>query len=89
MIDTPQALAAELRRTAILFRIGMQGAGNEAMVGIVDGIVGLLQRGALPAAAIPALNPLLGEILAAQGGHDEIHLADLLEYRLLPLVGGG
>ena len=81
-IDT----ATLLQQVAIHFRLGMQGAGAEGMVLLIDQLLTDLQGSPLSPIQLNELNAVLGEVLSAQQRHDALYLADLLQYRLAPLI---
>lgn len=89
MSDTPTDSRSLARQTALHFRLGMQGAGAEGLVTLIDQLLGELQSAPLTAAQLNQLSGLLGEVLAAQQRHDLLYLADLLQYRLAPLIPRG
>ena len=80
---------ALLQQVAGHFRLGMQGAAAEGLVQLIDQLVQTLQNTPLPPLQINQLSTLLGEVLAAQQRNDHLYLADLLQYRLAPLLPKG
>ncbi len=68
------------------YRCGRNGAAAEGLVTLVDGLMETIQQATLPAAQMNRLAALLNELFAAQQRHDTLYLADLLEYRLRPLL---
>ena len=79
-------LTALLHSVVVHFRLGMAGGGNDALVQLIDLILAKLQGGLFGHVSVDELSALLGEILAAQQRHDDLYLADLLQYRLAPLL---
>ena len=73
---------ARIRAVAASLRLGMDAQGHEGFVGLVD----WLARDPAAGALLPRLEPLLGEIVRAQERGDTLGLADLLEFRLQPLL---
>lgn len=73
-----------LQSTAESFRLGMEGAGSQALVELIDGLslnlIGLRQED------IAALNTILVRALEAQQRKDFLYVADMLEYRLKPFL---
>ena len=83
----PEALEqtrAALVAASNLFRLGMEGAANDALVKIIDGLAQLLADPRCPGA--PAIDGVLAEVLSAQERGDVLRIADLLEFELLPRV---
>ena len=72
--------AARIRAVAASLRLGMDAQGNEAFVELVDWLVSQPSAGAW----LPALEPVLGQIVAAQERDDTLRVADLLEFVLQP-----
>jgi hypothetical protein len=87
MKSTGPTLTQLLSDTARAFRLGMEGEANEHFTGLIDALGHALQDA--PAENLSALSLLLPEILAAQHRQDYLNIADLLEYRLAPLLGLG
>ena len=58
------------------------------VVNLFSGIIEGGLSGSAVAGRLAELNMLMGEALAAMQNHDYLLLADLLRYRLLPLLGG-
>ena len=81
-----QELAALLHSAVVHFRLGMAGGGHDALVQLIDRLLADLHGGRFGHVAVNELNILLGEVLAAQQRHDDLYLADLLQYRLAPLL---
>lgn len=77
-----QRIIKELRETEQFFRLGIEGAGNDALTRTLDSLMDFLN--AHPQAADMGLNPILAEILTCQQQRDWIRAGDLLFYRLLP-----
>lgn len=75
-----------LQQVAVYFRLGMQGAGSEGLVELIDRLLGEVQNTHMPPLQLNELSNVLGEVLAAQERRDMLYLADLLEYRLASLV---
>jgi len=85
MTTSPNRLQESLTGAALAFRLGREGEASEALTALIDAL-----GSALPQAApdnLAALAALLPEILAAQARQDFLNIADLLEYRLAPLLG--
>lgn len=80
-------LAGHLSDTAIAFRLGIEGEANERFALLIDTLEEELQSA--PAENLSHLSLLLPEVFAAQQRQDYLNIADLLEYRLLPLLGLG
>jgi len=76
----PSEGAARIQAVAASLRLGMDAQGNEAFVGLVDWLVSQPSAGAW----LPALEPVLGRIVAAQERGDTLRVADLLEFELQP-----
>ncbi|GAB6039345.1 hypothetical protein [Endothiovibrio diazotrophicus] len=89
MNDSEIRVDALLHQVASHFRLGMQGAAAEGLVQLIDRLLMELQNAPLPPLRINELSALLGEVLAAQQRHDHLYLADLLQYRLAPLLPRG
>lgn len=87
--DVPTDTPALLLRVAIHFRLGMQGAGSEELVTLIDQLLADLQGAPLTPIQLNELSALLGEVLAAQQRQDHLYLADLLQYRLAPMISRG
>jgi len=81
-----QELASLLHSVVVHFRLGMVGGGHDALVQLIDRLLADIQGGRISHAPVNELNTLLGEVLAAQQRHDDLYLADLLQYRLAPLL---
>ncbi|MEZ4483730.1 MAG: hypothetical protein R2864_03760 [Syntrophotaleaceae bacterium] len=79
------SLADQLTVTVQAFRLGMEGQANENFAGLIDALGGVLEE-ASPL-KMNELSQLLPEILSAQNRQDYLGLADLLAYRLAPLLG--
>lgn len=73
-----------LATTACSFRCGQEGMANNVMTVMIDCLGPKLPL--MPADALQQMTPLLEEIMAAVSRKDFSRAADLLEYRLLPLV---
>ena len=84
--DTPMDTLSMLQQVAIHFRLGMHGAGSEGLVALIDRLLGEVQNAGMTPLQLNELSALLGEILAAQERRDLLYLADLLQYRLAPLI---
>lgn len=69
-----------MRETAASLRIGLRARAQNHLIELVDR---LLEPGIIDG---EALQPVLGAVLAAQQRRDDLYLADLLEYHLLPLL---
>lgn len=85
MIAIPQRLQESLTEAASAFRLGREGEASEALTALVDALVATLSQASPNDLAL--LTVLLPEILAAQDRQDFLQIADLLEYRLAPLLG--
>lgn len=68
------------------FRLGMYGAGSEGLVTLIDRLLNEIQNSGMAPLQLNELSTLLSEVLAAQERRDLLYLADLLQYRLTPLV---
>ena len=69
----------ELLNAAIgCFRLGMEGLGNEHLIGFIDAIQLVSSR--FPSENIQRINPILNEVVLAQARKDYLFVADLLEY---------
>ena len=73
----------KIKESADFFRLGETSRANEGFVGVIDEIQKFQETQTLP---VPGLLPLLSRILAAQQRGDNSHIADLLEYELMPLL---
>ena len=73
----------QIKESAELFRLGQHTRANELFVHIIDGIQDFQEKQLVP---VPGLLGLLSKILGAQQRGDNAHIADLLEYELLPLL---
>lgn len=67
------------------FRLGMEGQANDCLTQTIDSL-GAVLSGISPD-KLSQLTALLPEVLAAQTRQDYLQVADLLEYRLMPLLG--
>jgi len=74
------------REAALAFRTGAQAAGNDALARFVDTLVNDLQSGHL-SCPVQELEGMLNELFAAQQRGNWLWVADILEYRLIPLTG--
>jgi hypothetical protein len=75
---------AHFRQAATYARLGMEASAAEELRRGIDGLLPELAR--LPPATLSACTPLLTELLDAQQRRDHSWFADLIEYRLLPLL---
>ncbi|OQX20608.1 MAG: hypothetical protein BWK76_00905 [Desulfobulbaceae bacterium A2] len=75
----------DFRQAAIYARLGMEALANNELRQAIDSLLPELAR--LPPATLSACTPLLTELLDAQQRRDYSWFADLIEYRLLPLLG--
>ena len=73
----------KIKESADLFRLGESSRANEGFVSVIDEIQKFQENQTLP---VPGLLPLLSRILSAQQRSDNSHIADLLEYELIPLL---
>ncbi len=80
-------MIAQLHRAAEAFRVGAEASGSVALMEMLDA---LEQVSAHPAveANLSGLSESLGGVMAAQSRGDWTGVADLLEYRVLPLLDG-
>ena len=72
--------AARIQAVAASLRLGMDAQGNAAFVELVDWLVSQPSAGDW----LPALEPVLGQIVSAQERGDTLRVADLLEFELQP-----
>lgn len=77
----PEELSRTLLYAAASFRLGMEGAANEQFARSIDLLLAHL---ATHPEAAEQLQPILPEILAAQGRADTLRVADLVEYEVVP-----
>jgi hypothetical protein len=77
-------LATRARGAAQAFRLGMESSAGEAIAGLVDALLPELEH---RPELVTRIQPLLGEVLAAQARRDPIGAADVLEHELAPLLG--
>lgn len=75
---------AELEATVHAFRLGMEGAGNDHLKEFIDRLSG--QLNAMSAYQQQEIHNVLAQTLDAQKRNDMIHIADLLEYEIAPLL---
>ena len=68
------------------FRLGMEAAGSEDLTRFIDDLFPLL--GSLPAETISHLNEISMAVLGAQARRDFLQVADLLQYKIAPLLNG-
>ncbi len=68
-------------------RLGMEGGGNAALVRFIDLFQQDLARGSAPF-DLGVVAPILQHILGAQQRGDNLFVADLLEYEILPRLRG-
>ena len=73
----------DIKESAELFRLGQHTRANELFIRIIDGIQDFQKQQVIP---VPGLLGLLSKILGAQQRGDNSHIADLLEYELIPLL---
>ena len=78
-----------LHEVVVHFRLGMQAAAAEGLIKLIDQLLTLLQSASLPPIQVTQLSAVLGDVVAAQQRHDTLYLADLLQYRLAPLIPRG
>ncbi len=82
------ALTRELQQSltgaASAFRLGREGEASEALTALIDALAATLPQ-ASPG-DLASLTALLPAILEAQNRQDFLLIADLLEYRLAPLL---
>lgn len=70
--------------TVAAFRLGMEGEANENFTKLIDVLDKALQNA--PVKNRAELSLILAEVFAAQQRQDYLNIADLLEYRLAPLL---
>ena len=85
MTDSFSCMQNSLTEAAMAFRLGSEGEANEALTDLIDTLGGALPL--LSPKDLATLSALLPEILAGQNRQDFLKVADLLEYRLAPLIG--
>lgn len=85
MTATPQRIQESLTHAANAYRLGREGEASEALTACIDLLVAILPQASPQNLA--SLTGLLPEILEAQDRQNFLQIADLLEYRLAPLLG--
>jgi len=80
--ETLERTQSAARSTANLFRLGMEGAANDMLVTLIDGLTELL-RDVAPERA-DEIGHLLSDAVRAQERGDVLRVADLVEFELLP-----
>ncbi len=76
---------ASLSAAVMALRVGMEARGNDSLSELIDALWSGLNCGDLQAISRRFL-PLLEEILSAQERGDSLYVADLLEYKLSPIL---
>ncbi len=69
------------------FRMGMEGSGSAAFIRFIDAFQKELAREQANM-QLESLMPFLQQIIQAQSRGDYLHVADLLEYEIQPLLQG-
>jgi hypothetical protein len=78
-------LTVRVRAIVRAFRLGEDAQANDWLVGLIDTLAVTLARPPLAQRA-PRIMATLEEVLNAQLRVDTLGIADLLQYRLLPLL---
>lgn len=85
MMPSPLSAIGPLQGTVQAFRLGMEAAGCEALAIFIDDIAATLQLSQSHALAIAA-QPWLEALVHAYQHADYLRVADLLEYKIAPLL---
>ena len=79
------SLHAAIEGTVRAFRLGMQASGNDGLASVLRSLQRTMQDARAPLPAEP-LVPLLRELAAARDRGDYLHVADLLAFKISPLL---
>ena len=79
-----QTLSQLLIVAANFFRLGMEAAGSEKLIDIIEQLTQLLTK--WPEAKLPGINAELKRLYTAKAQKNLLFAADILEFRILPLV---
>ena len=84
MASSMTDLLQSIEQCESFFRIGVEGAGNDVLVQVLDTLG--QELGHRPATDMHSLNPILAEILEAQQVRDWVRVADLLVFELMSWI---